>query len=882
MMAELDHFFQPRSIAVYGASERPGSMGGLVLQNLLRAGYKGPVLAVNRKAYTTVQGVPCVRALTPEQDVDLAVLCLPARNLYRALRNAADAGVRSALILTGGMVRDQLSDTAMRRLKLVARRRQVRLLGPNSLGLIVPGARLNLSYSHVDPLAGNIAYVGMSSSLGSALLDWATGRGYGFSHFVTLGARADISLSDVVDHLANDRRVKAILLHVENIRNAERFMTVLRAASRTKRVLMLHTDTATRVPPGLADRDALMTTYFERAGVVNTDSFQGLLGTVQTLVRARPLYAHNLALISNGLGPALLAQQAFARQGGELFHLGPLPESVRSDSLHLDRTDGRFLVVSAGISPERLTETLAGMDQLPGVGALLVMLVPNVSLDQAGITQALIGFQRRTRRTLMVVWLGEETVQAAREALDSANVLQFKSVEAAISAYASIVRYEQVQQNLRATPWVNQRVRVPPAQLAALHRAALAPSRPWLSWALTRELLNRFGFRLNPANWFETADELRAALPYAAYPLSLRLLHRDYMFPFAYRADARRRWRGVAIDLTSPQEVEVHLERLLVEHGQHFPDSERLGFTLQPMRRRLDSLQFSLGATRDQVLGPVLLFGLGGGAANVRYDRQVALPPLNRSLAGLLIDTSRVSPLLQERCQHPALARNALIEALMRLSELVEVCPWVEGLEMDLLLEQESDLVVLGAAACQGAPARPVIATYPLAWEKTLKPAGVSTEWMLRPVRAEDEPGLKSLYERQSAEALRLRFFGSRLQFQHRELAALCQIDYRREMAFVLADAAGQLVGEIRGWTRVDARSMEFAILLDPAARGKQLSDQLLRHLEAYAQAQQVTTMRADVLRENRPMRALGKRLGYIETPDPEGSLILSKNLNAV
>ncbi len=856
-------------------------MGGRVLANLQRAGYPGHIIAVNRKGYATVAGVPCVRQLTADTRVDLAVLCLPAKNLYTALRDAAAAGVRAALVLTGGMARDQLTDTAMHRLKLVARRRGVRLLGPNSLGLIVPAAHLNLSYSHVDPLPGNIAYVGMSSALGSALLDWATGRGYGFSHFVTVGARADISISDVVDYLANDRRVKAILLHVEVIRNAARFMTVLRAASKTKKVVVLNTDTETPAPDGLPDRRPVIDAYFARTGAVSTDSFQDLIGTVQTLVRARQLFAHRLALVSNGLGPALLARYAFERHKGELVALGRLPESLRAESLHQDRAHDRFLIVPAGVTGERLHETLTEIDRIPGIGASLVLLVPNIGVDQASVTRSLINHQRRSRRTLMVVWLGEATVQASRQALDAANVLQFESVESAIDAFATLIRHERVQQNLRATPAATSRVRPDRRVLDKLAEEIRYGEKPWVGWDQTRSLLALFDFTLNPASDILSPSALNRAAAEFRYPVSLRLLHEHYMVPFAYRSDPRRRWRGVAVDVKTPEELRAHASRLMSEHVDRFSDSPLLGFTVQPMRRRLDSLQFSLGITRDRTFGPLILFGLGGSWANVLADRQLALPPLNRTQARLLIGSAHVFQLLQERCSAPAAAEDALLDAVMRLSELAESCHWLAGLELNLVLENDDELIVLGAAAVHGSDMPPVIATYPADWERTIELSG-GESWVLRPVRAEDEPGLRDLYERQPPEALRLRFFGSRLQFEHRELATLCQVDYRREMAFVLAGPNGRLYGEVRGWTRVDAQSMEFAILLDAKARGHGLARTMLNHLEAYAAASHLASMSADILPENQPMRRLAQRLGYQESTGPDGSLTVVKRLNAV
>lgn len=882
-MAELDAFFQPKSIAILGASERAGSMGGLVLRNLQQAGYSHRILAVNRKGYKSVHGVPCKSSLTKKDEIDLAVICLPAPGLQRAIKSVAQAGVRAALILTGGMARDQLSATRMRRIKLLARHWGIRLMGPNSLGLIVPSQQLNVSWSHLQPPAGDIAYIGMSSALGSALLDWAAGRGYGFSHFVTVGARADISVSDVVDYLAGDRRVKAILLHVENIRNAERFMTVLRAASRSKKVLILNTDPDTPVPPGLASRDKLTQAFFDRAGVLQVSNFQRLLGTLQTLIRSRPLYAHTLALVSNGLGPALLARQELVARAGTSSRLDTLPEALKPLRLHGDRQAEHGLVLPAAVDPETLNQVLVGLDGMSGIGAVLVILVPNARLDIAGLNRVLLSHRKRTRRTLMVTWLGEASVGAARDELDAANILNFDATEEAVQAFSSIVRHEQVQAYLSETPEQNTRITPALEMLAPFDERAAALSAgetPCLNWQDTRDLLTLFGFHLNPGQYLPDRRALERAAPGLDYPVIVRVLHEAYQYPFAYPEEARHRWRGVAIDVTGPEALLGEVEQLHEGLARYFPDSPFQGYVVQPMRRRLDSLQFSLGITRDSIYGPVLLFGLGGSLANVRADRNVALPPLNRTLARLLLRETHVYALLRERVRQPVMAEEALIDAIMQLSELAEHCPWLRGLEMNLVLEQDRDLIVLGAAAAIGERRPPVIPTYPRHWESTLERAG--RQWQIRPVRAEDEPALKQLYERQPAEALRLRFFGSRLHFAHRELAAMCQIDYRREMAFVLESPDGTLMGEVRGWTHVNAHSMEFAIMLDAAAQGKGLAQAMLAQLEAFARSEGINHMHMDIMPENTPMQTLGQRMGYSVSHRDSDSVLMEKYLDAV
>ncbi|MEX1058099.1 MAG: GNAT family N-acetyltransferase, partial [Natronospirillum sp.] len=453
----------------------------------------------------------------------------------------------------------------------------------------------------------------------------------------------------------------------------------------------------------------------------------------------------------------------------------------------------------------------------------------------------------------------------------------FDTTEAAVAAYIALVRHEQVQGFLRETPEKNTQASPLPSLPAALHQRALARGEGYLGWQETRDLLALFGFQLNAAEFFPDQVALFQAAERLNYPLAVRLLHRQYLFPFAYSSVARHRWRGVGIDVQGPDQLKAEAERLKTELPLHFPHSPTLGITVQPMRRRLDSLQFSLGITRDAVYGPVLLFGLGGSAANVRSDRNSALPPLNRTLARLLLQDTHVYELLQERSRQPLLVEEVLIDAIMRLSELAEQCPWLAGLEINLLLENERELVVLGAAAEHGDERRTAISTYPQHWLKQVERKG--STYTLRPVRAEDEPELKALYEAQRPESLRLRFFGSRLHFAHRELAAMCQIDYRREMAMVLENQAGRLVGEVRGWTRIDAHSMEFAILLDASAQGSGLAQTLLGELEAFAVTMKVDRMTADILPENTAMLALGNRMGYQVVSRSGDSVLIEKPL---
>ncbi|MDX1475651.1 MAG: CoA-binding protein, partial [Reinekea sp.] len=300
-MPDLSSFFSPKSIAVIGASERDSSMGGLVLQNLKSSSFEHDVFAVNLKGYPSVFGYPCVRYLREiPSTVDLAIICVPPEVIPRVLRQMGRHGIKAALILTGGLAR-QLNFSPANNLKIakIAKDEGIRLMGPNCLGILVPEHHMNASYTHIDALPGSSAYVGHSAALGGALLDWAGARGIGFSHFLTLGASADIRISDVVDYLASDRRVKAILIHLEQIRDANRLLTALRAASRSKKVLAIRTHTKDALPNGVTDVRKIDSEFFSRAGVLQVDTIDGLFSGLEILSRSKPLHYRNLAIVSN-------------------------------------------------------------------------------------------------------------------------------------------------------------------------------------------------------------------------------------------------------------------------------------------------------------------------------------------------------------------------------------------------------------------------------------------------------------------------------------------------------------------------------------------------------------------------------------------------------
>lgn len=862
-MPDLRPFFAPKSIAVVGASERPESLGGVVLDNLIDSGFAGTISAVNLKGYARVKGVSGYRYLRdiPEPP-DLVVLCTPPETLTRVLRQMGRLKLKAALILTGGLARQRTqSERLNERIAQLAQDLKVQVMGPHCLGILVPDQHLNASFAHLDALPGNVAYVGHSAALGSALLDWAGARGIGFSHFLTLGDSVDVRISDVVDALAADRRVRSILVHLEQIRDAHRLLIALRAAARTKKVLVLRTHTGQQTAEELKQLGRLDREYFARAGVLQVTTMDGLFQGLEVLSRARPLPIRKLTIVANGYGTAMLARQYLVEQGGQLAQI-ERTESLRKRAWYRQETALNPVILPPQATGEDYLRTLQELEKQAEAGAILLIHSPNRRQDSLDIAEALLTHFKRSRRLILSCFLGGHSTIEARRLLDGRGLLNFDSPTEAVNAYLTLADHAEAQEQLKQTPSTAALSFEPNVEEAKrVIYQARKQRRGYLTWPETRALLRAYQFHLVDSTFDTDFDRLVGRLTGRFYPAALRLVHEAYCYPFAYQGSPAARWRGVKTDLQNETSLALAKDELLVEKRLHYPASKRLGWAVQPMRRKVDSVQFSLGITRDDTYGPLVFVGEGGSHADMLADRQCALVPINSALAKQMIERTHGYQVLLERSKNIQADLASLVNACVVCSQLAVLHPRIQGLEINLLLETGQMPTVLGAAAALGEKVRPALNPYPAHLEEkvTLKN---KKSVVLRPIRAEDEPALKQFFESFDAESLRLRFFYSRHHFEHLELAVMSQIDYQREMVFVAMEGT-TMVGELRLWWDVQQQSMEFSIMVSHHYQGTGLASRLLAKGEAHAINFKVQKMVADVLPENQAMLHLAQRFGY-------------------
>lgn len=872
----LEHFFEPQKIAVIGASERANSMGGAVISNLLQSGFRGEMFAVNVKRYRQVHGVPCFQKIGRlPADVDLAVICTPADTIERILKQLAKQGIHCALILTGGISRGRAEQFHPDKnpLRRIAQEHGMRIMGPGCLGIMVPGYNLNASYSHLAALPGKVAFIGQSGTLASALLDWSKERGIGFSHFMTLGDSVDVSLPDLIDYLSRDRKVKAIMLHLEHIDQPESFVRAVRNASRGKLVLAIKSSRfpasqliTEEVPAGLRHKDMVYETLLLRAGVMRVDSTEELFESVESLSRMKPLRGGRLAIVSNGMGAAILAIDRLMHDGGELAVMSE--DSLRKLSFILPEywSHSNPIDLPLDAKPSVYLQILEVLEDDPGVDAVLVLHSPTQVVSSLQVAQEILLHARASGKNILTSWLGGATVSKARQTFDAAGVPTYDTPDRAIKAFMHMVRHQRNQELMRQTP-SSVSSAVLPNKLAAksILDGAFADGRNYLTAQEIYSLLGLYGFKLLNTHFVSDESGIAEIEGRVGFPAAIKIIHQEYCHPFAYGKNPRDRWRAVATGLRDKDALLQAAKGLREELSNRYPFSRVHGFSVQPVRKGMDATQFSMGITRDEHFGPLILFGGGGATANILADRQIEMPPLNDVLALRLMERTHIYRVLRERSKNLPRDTEALSRMLLALSQMVVDLPHLRGCELNVLLHPKEGAIVLGMAADIAHAHETCIKPYPAELESKVGLRRSGRSVMLRPIRGEDEPSMEEFHRGLSPESLRYRFFTSRRNFKHREFAQFTQIDYEQEMAFVAVpdDAPDTMLGVVRTWTDSDNVQAEFSVIIADDMRGEGLGHMLMAEMIRYCKQRGIKEMVGTVLNDNEPMLKLARHLGF-------------------
>lgn len=871
----LSSLFNPQSITVIGASSRPRRVGNVVMRNLLAGGFRGPVMPVNPH-HTSVAGVltyPNVASLplTP----DLAVICTKPRTVPGLIEALGTRGTRTAIVMASDLaITFDADGRSMEVLMLeAARRHGMRVLGGGTLGVMVPRLGFNATFSPAVAQPGPIGFVSQSGAVGMMVLDWAASKKVGFSHVISIGDGSDIGFGEVLDFLGSDPGTRAIVLHLESIRNRPTFMAAARAAARNKPVLAIKAGRSSHNPlqgisdplfldvPSLISSDDVYGAALRRAGILRVEQIDELFGAVETLARSRPMTSDRLIAVSNGGGAGVMVEDCLHLGG---YSMPPLAAAT-VDRLRplLPGWNGRNPIdIRVDADQKRYVDVLNILREEGNSDAVLVMHTANGLANSTENAEAVIAAARTGTGSLMTCWIGAESVNTDRELFVDARIANFDSPSHAAQAFLHMLSHRHNLEALMQTPPSVPIEFQPDAEaVREIIRKALAGGRDRLEEPEAKAVFAAYGIPIVQTHLAATPTEAAKVAQRIGLPVAVTVTS----------PDIRRKWEvgGVALNLETVGAVEAAALGMIERVRQQKPEATVSGFTIQRMVPRGDARQLIVGVATDPLFGPVILFGDGGRAVELYRDLAVGLPPLNLPLAHDLISRTRAAALLGAHHDHPAADLGKLALTLTQVSQLIVDHPEIIDLDINPLFADQHGVVAIGghihlSRALVSAPFRLAIRPYPKELEELVTLRN-KREMLFRPIRPEDEPEHYRFHSQVTQEDTRFRFFRYIDQMAHSEMARLTQIDYEREMAFIATttDMPAETLGVVRAVSDPDNHAAEFSIVVRSDMKGQGLGSGLLRKMIAYCRGRGTRLLIGEVLAENQQMLQMMRAFGF-------------------
>ncbi|MDG4597835.1 MAG: GNAT family N-acetyltransferase [Candidatus Contendobacter sp.] len=864
----LRSMFNPASIAILRQDRQDDSLAALLVHNLIKAGFQGPVLPVNphRRAVSGVLAHRDVASL-PEPP-ELAILATPLTESPALVGELGAKGARAILLLIddGATPTVQADADLRRRVLATAKSHRIRLLGPDRFGMAIPAYRVNAALGRTPLMPGSVSVVAQSATMMRAIIHWGHARNIGFSHLVSLGDQWDVEASDLLDYLARDIRTRAVLLYLENVSNPRRFLSAARAAARVKPVIALK-------PPGASDTDeAIFDAAIRRVGMLRVDTMDHWFSAVKALTLGQPSREDRLFILGNSHSIGLIAGTMLRGAGGRLATIGPATRDELARLVPPDHAVDNPLDLGDRAGFLEYDRALESLLREPEAGGLLVVHVPMSPESDRQIAQAIIARAAGSRRPVTVSWVGATAGSPIWQSFQDAGIPTYRTPEEAVWSCLRLAEYARNQSLLMETPSSIPETFTPDTATARrVVAVALVAGQDPLNIQATRELLAAYRI--------PSVDTRFAATPEEAARLAAELGGRVALKIFSSRIANRADVGGVALGLEGSREVLEAATAMLRRVGILLPNAAIEGFAVQPMLSRQDAYEIAIGVRtgRDfKAGGPVLYFGHGGTEIRVIDDLAFALPPLNMHLARELMARTRIYAKLRDNPGRPV-DLDALAVTLIKVSQMVIDLGELIELDINPLWVNRIGVLALNARARVAPAAGPAterlaIRPYPKELEQPVElPDGRSL--LLRPILPEDEPALQAMVGRMPPEDIRWRFFQSFKELPRDMAARLTQLDYDREMKLVLAgpEVAGQ--AELWGMAGIsadpDLEEAEFAIALDRRLVGQGLGSFLMRRIIAYARQRGIREIFGEVMDDNEPMLRLSRALGFTAEPYP-------------
>lgn len=883
----LNHIFNPQRIALIGVTPNPKSVGGKVLSNLVGGGFRGVVYPVTptNEAVLGIQCYPDVKSLpkTP----DLGVICSPAPQVPKLVRECGEAGILGLIIASAGfkeigeegkILEDQIR-TELRKFD------GMRIIGPNCLGIIVPSLNLNASFATGMPKDGHIAFISQSGALCTSVLDWAMEEKIGFSCVVSIGNTVDVDFADLIDYLGEDEKTKSIILYIESISHARKFMTAARAFARNKPIVAYKAgrfpesaEVAASHTGAMAAEDSVYDAAFQRAGIARVLDIGEIFDCADLIGRKKIPTGPHLGILTNAGGPGVMATDALIASDGILAKLSGDTINQLNESLPAFWSHGNPVDVLGDAPSKRISKAVEILLHDPGVDAVLVIITPQAMTNPTSIAKAIAQLNETTSKPLIATWLGGESMREGIRLLNEAGIPSYTTPEQAVRAFMTLVTYSRNLEILFQTPMdIPVQFPLDRATLRLQFESIFKNREPVLSEGVSKTLLEAYGIPVTqpqPAGTIEDAIKIAGQI---GYPVVLKILSPD----ITHKTDVG----GVALNLADESMVRYAFERIINSAKEKLPSASVDGVTVQPMIRDKDAIEMILGTKKDPVFGTVIMVGLGGIAAELFGDRALGFPPLNERLARRMLESLKVWPLLQGYRNHPPANVDRLVEILIRFSYLVADYPEIKELDVNPLLVSPRDVIALDARVILdqdivGNQIKPyshlALRPYPEEYV-TSKRLKDGTELIFRPIKPEDEPMWYDLLRSCSRESIyqRFRYF---FHWESHEVATCyCFIDYDREIAIVAEleeEGKRRLLGVGRLIADPDHETVEFAILIADDWQNRGLGSVLTSYCFEIAERWGLKKIVAQTTPDNPRMIAVFRRYGFEIKLDSTGTVV--------
>ncbi len=884
----LDSILKPKRIAIAGVTINPNSVGGRVLRNLVGGSFRGAVYPVNPGS-EAVLGVPCYPSIASLPRVpDLVAVCSPAEEVEGILRECAETGVGGVIIMSAGFGESGPEGAAMQRnLKAIIKEHpEMRVLGPNCLGVTVPSAGLNASFAPVMPDKGSVAFISQSGALCTSLMDWARREKIGFSAFISVGNAMDVGFADLIDYFNEDEATESIILYVESVTDARRFMSAAGAFAETKPLIVYK---AGRFPVSAAvaashtgamvSEDAVYDVAFSRAGMVRVPNLGGIFGCAQLMGRKKIPGGPRLAIVSNAGGPAVMAVDALTAGKGVLAELSGETVSALDGYLPGFWSGGNPVDILGDANTKRYEKASSLVLADEGVDALLVILTPQAMTKPDGVARRIGKLAENTQKPILAAWLGGETVGCGAEILAESGIPVYDTPEQAVEAFMTLVDYSRNLESLCRPP---RDIRLDLSEGRGKTRLLLeevsAQGGGMLSETDSKRILEFYGVSTTLPSPAGDPDAAVEAAEKTGYPVVLKLDSPD----ISHKTEAG----GVELNIEDGPQVRAAFDRIVKKAAQWKPGALIRGVTVQKMASISRGVEMIAGFKRDPVFGSVVMLGAGGVNAEILEDKALGLPPLNEAQVMRMLERLRIMPLLKGYRGRPGVDMDVLVTTVMRLSHIACDQPAIMEMDINPLLVGENGVIALDARILVDPGAVPdtpfghlALRPYPEECVETVVMED-GTRVLLRPVRPEDEPMWLELLESCPRESIPPGFGSRPGRAGQEEAARHCRTDYDRELAIVAElerNGVRKLLGVGRLTERPGAETAEYTVLVCDPWRDGGLGETLTSFCERVAADRGIKRMEARSL-DDWATRLLANRRWNV-TPGGDGPATAWKDM---